>query len=61
MSQYYWKKPVMVWLISFVRFPWLLNALDPEYVASQIVDAMLRNQQFLILPRLLYVFMALKG
>ncbi|KAK7502846.1 hypothetical protein BaRGS_00005795 [Batillaria attramentaria] len=44
-----------------VRFPWLLNALDPEYVSSQIVDAVLRNQQLLILPRLLYVFMALKG
>lgn len=44
-----------------VRFPWLLNALDPEYVAAQILDAVLRNQQLLILPRLLNVFLALKG
>lgn len=44
-----------------VRFPWILNALDPEYVAEEIVKAVLRNQELLILPRLLYVFVALKG
>eukprot|EP00916_Digyalum_oweni_P022052 GHVL01036596.1.p1 GENE.GHVL01036596.1~~GHVL01036596.1.p1 ORF type:complete len:310 (-),score=3.65 GHVL01036596.1:155-1084(-) len=44
-----------------VKFPWLLNSLEPEVVSEEIIKAVLRNQEFLILPRLLYIFMALKG
>ncbi|XP_025091029.1 epidermal retinol dehydrogenase 2-like [Pomacea canaliculata] len=44
-----------------VRFPWLMNALEPEYVAHQIMKAILRNQEFIILPHVLYCFYALKG
>lgn len=38
-----------------------MNALEPEYVAHQIMKAILRNQEFIILPHVLYCFYALKG
>ncbi|KAL8580178.1 hypothetical protein ACOMHN_059151 [Nucella lapillus] len=44
-----------------VRFPWFLNVLEPEEVAREVVRAVLRNQEMLVLPRLLYVSLALKG
>ena len=50
------------WFVfPWCRFPWLLNALQPEYVSNEIVKAVLRNQEFVILPRLLYFTIALKG
>jgi len=38
-----------------VKFPSLLPVLTPEYVADRIVNAILTNQEILIVPRLLYV------
>ncbi|KAH3748713.1 epidermal retinol dehydrogenase 2-like [Dreissena polymorpha] len=43
------------------RFPFILPVLKPEFVADKIVDAVLCNQTMLCLPRILYVFFALKG
>lgn len=43
------------------RVPWLLPILDPTDVVIRIVNAVLCNQQIIILPRSLYFFMALKG
>ncbi|KAH3748708.1 epidermal retinol dehydrogenase 2-like isoform X1 [Dreissena polymorpha] len=43
------------------RFPLILPVLKPDYVADKIVDAVLCNQTMLCLPRILYVFFALKG
>jgi len=42
------------------RFPWLVQTLTPEYVAESVVDAMLRNQDFLLTPRILWAFYCLK-
>lgn len=54
--------------------PWYINTglfagvdtgiipfLDPEYVASRVLDAVLRNQGVLLLPKLLYVLFFLKS
>ncbi|XP_064597332.1 epidermal retinol dehydrogenase 2-like isoform X2 [Liolophura sinensis] len=43
------------------RFSSLLPILEPDYVASTIVDAILINQQVLYIPKLLYVMLGLKG
>ncbi|XP_052765069.1 epidermal retinol dehydrogenase 2-like isoform X2 [Mya arenaria] len=43
------------------RFPFLLPILEPAYVADKIVEAVLCNQTLLALPRILYVFFAIKG
>ena len=42
------------------RFPWLIRTLNPEFVADSVVDAMLRNQDFLLTPRILWGFYCLK-
>ena len=39
----------------------MLPSLDPEYVAGKIVEAVLTDQQVLMLPRLMYFIYALKG
>ncbi|KAJ8336490.1 hypothetical protein SKAU_G00377100 [Synaphobranchus kaupii] len=41
--------------------PNVLPILDPDYVANKIVDAILTNQAYLLLPRSLYFLMALKS
>ncbi|XP_045183049.2 epidermal retinol dehydrogenase 2-like [Mercenaria mercenaria] len=43
------------------RFPFLLPVLEPDYVARKIVEAVLCNQVVLCIPRILYIFYAVKG
>uniref|UniRef100_A0AAY4APZ7 Short-chain dehydrogenase/reductase 3 n=1 Tax=Denticeps clupeoides TaxID=299321 RepID=A0AAY4APZ7_9TELE len=43
------------------KWPVLLPILEPNYVAKKIVDAILTDQAFLLLPRTLYILMALKN
>lgn len=43
------------------RFPAFLPVLEPEYVAKKIVEAVLCNQTVLCIPRILYIFYAVKG
>jgi len=43
------------------RFDAVTPMLEPEYVVSKIVNAILTNQEMLILPRFVYVAYALKG
>ncbi|XP_067218919.1 short chain dehydrogenase/reductase family 16C, member 5a [Chanodichthys erythropterus] len=43
------------------KWPRLLPILEPDYVAKKIVSAILTDQVFLLLPRTLYLLMALKG
>ena len=43
------------------RFPKLLDLLEPENVAQKIFEAILTNQDLLLLPRALYLFYYLRG
>ncbi|XP_064298752.1 epidermal retinol dehydrogenase 2 isoform X1 [Phalacrocorax carbo] len=38
------------------QWPRLLPALEPEYVAEEIITAIRQNQEFLLLPRISYMF-----
>jgi all-trans-retinol dehydrogenase (NAD+) len=42
------------------RFPSLLPILEPEYAADRIMDGILCNQHIVCIPRILYMFAALK-
>lgn len=43
------------------RFPAILPILKPEEVSHRIVDAVLCNQQIIMIPRIIYLFVLLKG
>ncbi|NXF73232.1 RDHE2 dehydrogenase, partial [Sclerurus mexicanus] len=43
------------------KWPRLLPMLDPEYVAEKIVTAVQRNQEMLLIPRILYFMFVLKA
>ncbi|KAM9789795.1 epidermal retinol dehydrogenase 2-like [Neosynchiropus ocellatus] len=43
------------------KWPRLLPILDPEYVAKKIVHAVLTDQVFLMMPRSIYLIVALKN
>lgn len=43
------------------KFPFIMDALDPKYVADEVTKAVLRNQEVLYLPRLIYVLFAIKA
>ncbi|XP_060591145.1 epidermal retinol dehydrogenase 2-like [Ruditapes philippinarum] len=43
------------------RFPLVLPVLEQEYVAKKIVEAVLCNQTILCIPKILYIFYAIKG
>ncbi|CAC5380581.1 unnamed protein product [Mytilus coruscus] len=43
------------------RWPFILPILEPEDTVNKIVDAVLCNQHIVMLPKSLYLFMALKG
>lgn len=43
------------------RFGWILPILTPDYVTDKIIDAMLKNQEILMMPRILYPMMVLKN
>ncbi|NWQ62883.1 RDHE2 dehydrogenase, partial [Neopipo cinnamomea] len=43
------------------KWPHVLPLLDPEYVAEKIVTAVRQNQEILVIPRIGYVLVALKG
>ncbi|KAJ4934047.1 hypothetical protein JOQ06_006854, partial [Pogonophryne albipinna] len=42
------------------KWPTVLPILDPNYVAKKIITAVLTDQVFLLLPRTMYLFAALK-
>lgn len=44
----------------FIRWPTLLPILNPEYVAKKIINAVLTDQVFLLLPKTMYLITALK-
>ncbi len=35
--------------------------MEPEYATDRIIEAILTNQQVLLLPRMMYLFYAIKG
>ncbi|KAI1889113.1 hypothetical protein AGOR_G00175730 [Albula goreensis] len=43
------------------KWPRLIPILDPTYVAKKVVDAILTDQVYLLLPKSLYFMMALKN
>lgn len=43
------------------KWPTLVPALDPEYVAEKIITAVRQNQEILVLPRSLYFLFAVKN
>lgn len=43
------------------RFPLLLPILDPEWATDKMVDAVLRNKAVLFLPKMLKLFLWIKG
>lgn len=43
------------------RFPSLLPILDPDWVTDKIINAVLRNQPIILLPRILYLFVWMKS
>ncbi|XP_062489338.1 epidermal retinol dehydrogenase 2-like [Pezoporus occidentalis] len=43
------------------KWPHVLPNLEPEYVAEKIITAVRRDQEILLLPRVLYFFFALKN
>ncbi|KFZ47585.1 Epidermal retinol dehydrogenase 2, partial [Antrostomus carolinensis] len=43
------------------KWPRLLPVLEPEYVAEKIMTAIRRDQEILLLPRVLYFIFALKN
>ena len=47
--------------VPSIRFPLLLPILDPDWATDQMVDAVLRNQGKLYLPRILNIFLWIKG
>lgn len=44
----------------FFRWPHFLPVLEPEYVAKKIVNAILTDQTYLLMPRGIYLLMFLK-
>lgn len=48
--------------VSVVPFRWptLLPILDPHYVAKKIINAVLTDQVYLLLPKSMYFIAALK-
>lgn len=45
--------------LFFARLEWVLPLLEPEYVADQIMEALLLNRAEIFLPRALYFLVAL--
>ncbi|KAK6302545.1 hypothetical protein J4Q44_G00269000 [Coregonus suidteri] len=43
------------------KWPLLLPILDPDYVAKKIIEAILTNQVYLLLPKSMYLLMGLKN
>ena len=50
----------MCFIVHGCRFSWLLPILEQEYVADEIVSAVLTNQAMLCLPRIMNVTIVLK-
>ena len=42
------------------KWPWIMPILKPDYAADKIVLAIRTNQEILMMPRFLYIAMALK-
>lgn len=43
------------------RFNWLLPILTPDYVTDKMIEAMLQNQEVLMLPRFVYLMLIAKA
>ncbi|XP_030301525.1 epidermal retinol dehydrogenase 2-like [Calypte anna] len=43
------------------KWPTLLPVLEPEYVAEKVITAIRRDQEILMLPRIVYLLVALKS
>lgn len=43
------------------KWPTFLPILDPEYVAKKVVDGILTNQTWLLMPKTMFLMMALKS
>jgi len=43
------------------RFSWILPILTPDYVTDKIIDAILQNQEVLMMPRILYLMVIIKN
>lgn len=43
------------------RFSWILPILTPDYVSDKIIDAILHNQEVLMLPRIIYLMVVTKS
>ncbi|XP_045570541.1 short chain dehydrogenase/reductase family 16C, member 5a isoform X1 [Salmo salar] len=43
------------------KWPLLLPILDPDYVANKIIEAILTDQVYLLLPKTMYLIMGLKN
>jgi len=43
------------------RFPSMLPFMEPEYVVGRILDGVLCNQPIVLIPRVLYIFLALRN
>lgn len=44
----------------YSRYPFLLPILEQEYVAKKIVNAILEEQVYLIMPKFVYITLILK-
>ena len=46
-----------------IRFKWVpfLNLLEPDYVAKKVLEAILKNQIILYIPRIMYFLVALQN
>lgn len=70
--QLLWKEKIdelpgffILWLcvcvcVSPTRWPRVLPILEPEYVARKIIQAVLTDQTYLLMPRTMYIITALK-
>lgn len=50
----------LILFLFFIRWPRLLPILNPDYVAKKIIQAVLTDQVYLLLPRSMYLIAALK-
>lgn len=51
---------VIIFYVVPFRWPTILPILDPQYVAKKIINAVLTDQVYLLLPRSMYLIAALK-
>lgn len=50
----------LILVLLFVRWPTLMPILEPKYVVKKIINAVLTDQVYLLLPKSMYAITALK-